>query len=481
MDFTFVDITNDASPILRTRDISLPPTPPPDSFDTEPIEFRDEFAHLQKFFNNTTEQPVPKPLVAIIGVGYVGAQLVEAFAKHYNVIAYDLSKRRLEEVYQHLKGLPVTYTVDPADISEATHILIAVPTSLAEDKQVDTTFLRQAIATVEEHVQPGSTVVIESSVAVGTTRKLMSPLVASKNLLVGMSPERVDPGRTTPSFTAIPKIVSGLTPTCLSSISTLYSLVFPTILPVSSPEVAEMTKLYENCQRMVCAAYANEMADACSSLGIDAFEVSAAAASKPFGYLPFRPGPGVGGHCIPVNPYYLLSNCDMPLLEHASALSWQRPGNVARGFVRELLEDRAAEMPEAVIDPSQLRIVVVGIGFKRGQSVLSNSPGVGIIRTLREEFNLHVEFADPLVSPALFDEVPKLDTEVNWNAIHLSTFDGIIVALNQVGLELDVLAQLRHVKVQDYSGGMRELHTEGTVVQASPATGLLHRKKVWYV
>lgn len=258
--------------------------------------------------------------------------------------------------------------------------------------------------------------------------------MATKCFLAGMSPERVDPGRTKPSFTEILMIVSGLSPASLSLISTLYSLVFPTILPVSSPEVAEMTKLYENCQRMVCAAYANEMADACFSLGIDAFEVSSAAASKPFGYLPFRLGPGIGGHCIPVNPYYLLSNCDMPLLEHATALSWQRPGNVARRFMRELLEDRAEQMPEAERDMSPLRIVVVGLGFKRGQSILSNSQGVAIIRTLKEEFDLYVEFADPLVSSTLFDEVPKLDTKVNWNTDYLEAFNGVIVSLDQVSI-----------------------------------------------
>lgn len=216
-----------------------------------------------------------------------------------------------------------------------------------------------------------------------------------------------------------------------------------------------MTKLYENCQRMVCAAYANEMADACSTIGIDAFEVSNAAASKPFGYLPFRPGPGIGGHCIPVNPYYLLSNCSMPLLEHATTMSWQRPADVAARFVQSLVHEMTFPQ-QPLVDPSQLRLLVVGVGFKRGQSVMSNSPGAAIIRTLKSSYGCHIEFADPLVGTDLYSAVPKMDTTADWNVQHLSTYDGIIVSVNQEGLDMDVLARLQGVKVQDFYGDFEE-------------------------
>jgi nucleotide sugar dehydrogenase len=260
-----------------------------------------------------------------------------------------------------------------------------------------------------------------------------------------------------PAFENIPKIVSGLDAASLESISQLYGRVFRNLLCVSSPEVAEMTKLYENCQRMVCVAYANEMADACATIGIDAFEVSQAAASKPFGYLPFQPGPGVGGHCIPVNPYYLLSTCSMPLLEHATIKSWQRPTEVTRRFVQSLLEEKAIKYSAALPKANHLRILVVGVGFKRGQSIMSNSPGASIINTLRNEYNLHAEFADPLVSADLFDLAPKFDTKANWNTAQLCTFDGIIIAVDQIGLDMKVLAQLQGVKIHDYSGCLRNL------------------------
>jgi nucleotide sugar dehydrogenase len=227
-----------------------------------------------------------------------------------------------------------------------------------------------------------------------------------------------------------------------------------------------MTKLYENCQRMVCAAYANEMADACASIGIDAFEVSNAAASKPFGYLPFRPGPGIGGHCIPVNPYYLLSNLSMPLLEHATTMSWQRPTDIAERFVQSLIQEQNSQQQR---DISQLRLLVVGVGFKRGQSVISNSPGAAIIHTLKNKYNCNVEFADPLVGTDLYNAVPKLDTEVGWNVKHLSTYDGILVTVNQEGIDMDVLGQLQYVKVHDYTGTLK--NTIGSV----PAPGVCQK------
>ncbi|KAF3049481.1 hypothetical protein E8E11_000914 [Didymella keratinophila] len=428
------------------------PLSPPPEVDRFPVQLVNRSLDHQRPLPTSPAETVP--IVAVVGVGYVGTHLVEAFAHHYNVIAFDLSAKRLLEVASQLDGLPIEFTTDALDISQASHFLISVPTLLNADKTIDTTYLRSAIATVERHAKPGSTVVIESSVAVGMTRSLVGPLMRSKNFLVGMSPERVDPGRIEPVFEDIPKVISGLDQASMDSISALYGRVFANLLPVSSPEVAEMTKLYENCQRMVCAAYANEMANACEALGIDGFEVSAAAASKPFGYLPFRPGPGIGGHCIPVNPYYLLSTCEMPLLEHATSISWERPASVAKAFMKSLLRPEDT-VERGRMSPDLLRILVVGVGFKRGQSVLSNSPGAAIIRTLLSEWDTYVEFADPLVDAEQIKFCPKMDTEANWNEDYLETFDGIIVSVDQEGLDLNVVDRLRGVKVHDLSGRKR--------------------------
>lgn len=415
-----------------------------------------------------------QPVVAVVGVGYVGSRLVEAFAEVYSVVAFDISKPRVEQLARRFKGLSVRSTWRATDLAVADVFLISVPTSLNHDRTINTSSLEKAVQTIAEYARHGVTVVMESSVAVGMTRKLLGPLVASKKVKVGMSPEvfiymrplwpnradtryqRVDPGRQFPGFQSIPKIISGIEPSSLDAVQLLYGRVFDHLVPVSSLEVAEMTKLYENCQRMVCAAYANEMADACASLGIDAWEVSRAAASKPFGYLPFQPGPGVGGDCIPVNPYYLLNTCDMPILQHATEYSWRRPLEIAHRMAQALEGKRGATNGQGRMSASRnTRVLVVGVAFKRNQSALYNSPGVAILQSLLRDHHLDVEFADPLVDQEAISCVPRLDTPRNWDEEHLEKFDGIIVALDQVGLDMNLLGLLDGVVIHDYSPRLR--------------------------
>ncbi|KAL1624897.1 hypothetical protein SLS54_003621 [Diplodia seriata] len=408
-------------------------TPPPESVN-------EEFFHASCLEPLSPVSSTEIPLVAVIGVGYVGLHLVTTFAAKFAVLAYDVSEKRLAGLAAD--GLTanypsVTLTSNPADLSHATHFLVAVPTTLLPDKQVDTSFVRAALTTVGTYARPGATVVVESSVGVGMTRKLLGNLMRSRNLKAGMSPERVDPGRTDPPVSTIPKLISGLddiTPGSLAAITSLYSRVFARVVPVSSPEAAEMTKLYENCQRMVGIAYANEMADACAALGIDAFEVAAAAATKPFGFAPFAPGLGVGGHCIPVNPYYLLQSCEMPLLRQAAETMWRRPAEVGERAMREVCARRGRG--------DLKRVLVVGVGFKPGQAVLSCSPGIALMKHLLQEWDVEVVFADPLVEAEQVPFAPRLDVESEWNAEGLSGFDLVVVAIRQHGLDFRVLEEL---------------------------------------
>lgn len=387
-------------------------------------------------------------VVAVIGVGYVGYQLVTAFSQVYPVVAYDVDRRRLDHLKETAANPNIRYTSNRCDIAEATHFLISVPTRLHHDNTVDTQHLESAISLVSEYARIGSTVIIESSVAVGMTRQLIQDVMRSKGLKAGMSPERVDPGRVIPAFETIPKVISGLddvTPGSLASIHELYQEVFEHLVHVSSPEVAEMTKLYENCQRMVCIAYANEMADACHVIGINALEVSAAAATKPFGYQPYSPGLGVGGHCIPVNPYYLLTNSQFPLLQAAAEKMADRPARMGDRVMRKYLRQC-----KATDGGDHTRVLVVGVGFKRGQSVLSNSPALSLIRHLLSEWEAYVAFADPLVSAVAVPFVPRLDDKTRWNKKDLGEFDIVIVAVDQVGLDLAVLDGLEGVLVENF-------------------------------
>lgn len=388
------------------------------------------------------------PTVAVIGVGYVGEHLVRLFSTQYNVIGFDVSADRVK----HLEtsggfNCRARFTCRTSDISEATHFLISVPTLLRADQTIDSSFLRAAITTVSDHARPGSTIVIESSVAVGMTRQLLGLLAKQRRFLVGMSPERVDPGRLEPPAHLIPKIVSGLddeVPGSLASITRLYCRVFDRIIPVSRPEVAEMMKLYENCQRMIGISFANEMADACIPHGIDPYEVCRAAASKPFGYMPFEPSIGVGGHCIPINPYYLLSNSDFPLLHAAAEKMRSRPAVVAKRLLdrvcRNLHADCSALEPSSALRP---RVLVVGIGFKRGQSHLANSPGLELAKSLVSTGKIDVAWADPLVRQDAVPDIQRLDDTTEWNRESLrQRFSCIIVAFRQLGLDFDVLAGL---------------------------------------
>lgn len=291
----------------------------------------------------------------------------------------------------------------------------------------------------------------------------------------------------------IPKVLSGLddvVPGSLDAITRLYSRVFDTIVPVSTPEAAEMTKLYENCQRMVAITYANEMADACIGHGIDPFEVCKAAATKPFGYTPFSPGLGVGGHCIPVNPYYLLANNSFPLLKMATEIMWQRPERIGQRALDHLFGEHSSDIDSLVqpaattkesgpainsaidlelptdmgsnvapgLTPSQVsiprrtsvarpRVLVVGVGFKSGQSHLSNSPGLKLIQTLADSGRVDVMFADALVEQCAIPNIPRLGMD-EWNKENLEDFDMIIVAFKQVKMDFSVLDEVRNVKVE---------------------------------
>ncbi|KAE8371047.1 hypothetical protein BDV26DRAFT_299153 [Aspergillus bertholletiae] len=421
------------------------PTPPPEiSSECRPED------------NNVTKEslhtPAPDPIVAVIGVGYIGLELASIFAGVYNnIIAFDISNQRIEDIRVDLANKNIKATSNPSDIAVATHFLICVPTTL-QHGCIDTTPLTSAIGLLFKYANPGSTVVIESSVAVGMTRQLLKDVIISRGLMAGMSPERVDPGRFSPAFKDIPKIISGLddiAPGSLQSIQRLYGRVFHDLVPVSCPEVAEMTKLYENCQRMVCIAFANEMADACRSIGISAMEVSKAAATKPFGYQPYFPGLGVGGHCIPVNPYYLLSTSNLPLLRAATEKMTKRPTTLGTRAMKKFYCTQALDTkPRA----TRARVLVVGVGFKRGQSVLSNSPGLALIQHLRNEWEALVEYADPLVPQEKLPFIPKLDESRRWNVGSLSEeFDVILVAVDQPGLDLTVLRRLDGVLVENFT------------------------------
>jgi nucleotide sugar dehydrogenase len=239
----------------------------------------------------------------------------------------------------------------------------------------------------------------------------------------------VDPGRLDPAET-IPKVISGIDKKSLDYIHSFYSQVFHHVIPVSSTETAEFCKLYENCFRMVNIAYVQEISDACLQKGVDPHEVIQASATKPFGFMPFYPGLGIGGHCIPVNPHYLFVNNDLPLLKRATELTMNRPVEKAEKFMR--------------IYKTAKRVVVVGAGFKPGQSVTSYSPGLSFASHLLK-LGVDAVLHDPLIethNPAVQD-FSTLSTEQWEDVNYLSKeFDAIFIAIKQHQINWDILEQV---------------------------------------
>ncbi|KAF2150171.1 nucleotide sugar dehydrogenase [Myriangium duriaei CBS 260.36] len=381
---------------------------------------------------------IPDICVCVIGVGFVGESLVREFSTAYRTIGFDISSKRITQLRPAFNDRPnASLSADESVLAHGTHYLIAVPTLLGEDQAVDTTHLNSAIHTVLRYAKPGSTIVIESSVSVGTTRRLLG---AYSDMHCGMSPERIDPGRISPAAYEIPKIVSGLTPQALDHIQQLYSRAFNKIVPVSSSEVAEMTKLYENCFRMVNIAYVNEISDACLSHGIDSGEVFSAAATKPFGFMPgFQKGLGVGGHCIPVNPFYLFeNNPDLPVLRQATKRTLARPKRMATGFYALAKK----QMRSSKMTKSKPRILVAGVAFKPGQSSVEQSPAAQFLNQLRRKGCSRLAFYDPLVRQRSVTYAEKLKTQ-HWTAKQImEEFDAVAVCMKQEKMDLSVLEGL---------------------------------------
>jgi nucleotide sugar dehydrogenase len=381
-----------------------------------------------------------EPVICVVGVGYVGHNLLTEFGHVFPAIGFDISSSRLSDIKSDFASCPkVRLTSDMAMLKEATHFCISVPTLLREDRSVNTDHLQNAIKMVTTHARPGSTIIIESSVSVGTTRALLGPY--SKTFFCGMSPERVDPGRTVPAAHDISKIISALDEKALHHIEKVYSKAFRTVVPVSKPEVAEMTKLFENCYRMINIAYVNEIADACKKQDIDVQELVGAAATKPFGFQSFQPGLGVGGHCIPVNPFYLMANNELPLLRQATETTCARPRVEARAFFDEY-KVQIGRAP---------RVLVVGMGFKPGQSVIDCSPAVDFADELKGLGCGDLAFYDPLVQQEQLPWIRKL-TDHGFAAVKLDIeFDAVAVCVKQERVDWSVLDNVDSAAIRWYT------------------------------
>lgn len=354
---------------------------------------------------------------AVIGLGYVGLPMaVEMAQAGYRVQGIDIDGAKVaklnagnsyiigieDKAVQSLAqaGLFMAGT-DYAAVAQADVIVICVPTPLTADHQPDISFIAAAVDGITPYLQEGCLVILESTTYPGTTEeRVMQPIEAAKGWKVGQqfhvcySPERVDPGSVHYSVKNTPKIIGGSTPACLSYGKAFYGSFLNEIVPVSSTTVAETAKLFENTFRSVNIALVNELTPACEQMGVNIWEVLDAAATKPFGYMPFYPGPGIGGHCIPIDPIYLSwaagrQGSELQFITLADATNRQMPERVVKRAA-ELLEQYGSSMQGA-------RIVLAGLAYKKDIDDLRESPALDVFRLL-EAAGANVVFTDPMVS-----------------------------------------------------------------------------------
>ena len=390
------------------------------------------------------------PTVGVIGLGYVGLPLALAFAESgASVIGVDLDARRVASVRagaSFVEDVPtealaavvrngrLAATDDVAALKDADAIVICVPTPLGKSREPDISHIVAAADAVASVVRPGQLVVLESTTYPGTTQEVLKPRLEARGVRVGedvflaFSPERIDPGNTRWTLRDIPKVVGGVTPLCGELAAALYARVAREVVSVSSPETAEMVKLYENTFRSVNIALVNELAIMCRRLGISVWEVIRGASTKPFGFMPFYPGPGLGGHCLPSDPHYLswkvrLAGYEPRFIAFADEINRQMPAYVV-GLITDALNDRGLAVRGA-------RILVLGVAYKANVADTRDSPALEIVTTLAAK-GARVEYHDPNVPVLTLGDVTL--RSVAWPA-DLRARDVVLILTAHAGYD----------------------------------------------
>ena len=386
----------------------------------------------EKISSTSLDGKVP---LCVIGVGFIGLHLVEILAndKRFTVCGYDISRERISYLQQNNDKENVTFqsTLDGLENTELFIIAVSNGRNAVKD-ELDLQNIINVKLLLEKIAKVGSTIIIESTMYVGGTRELFSNFV-DKNIHVCYSPERLDSCRKSPSFKEIPKIISGLTNKSLDKIREYYSPVFDTCISVTSVETAEMCKLYENCFRLVNIAYTNEIADMCRDLQIDTNEMISACNTKPYGFMTFYPGLGVGGKCLPNNPYYLMRDkkYSLSILQKSCSFLELRP------YVKacDVLKNQEFK-----------RILILGLGFKTGESKIFNSPSVCFAYSLIK-CNRFVRCYDPTVQRTILPKFANFIDFIhldNYNTNYINeNFDTVIIAIKQTDIDYTILNTLK--------------------------------------
>jgi len=426
--------------------------------------------------------------VGVIGLGYVGLPLaVEVGEAGFSVLGLDVSPGVVDGINagtSHIQDIPterlaalveagrVEATTDATRLAECDAISICVPTPLNKLKDPDLSYVVAAAEAIREALRPGQLIVLESTTFPGTTREVVLPILEEGGLTVGrdvflcFSPERVDPGNATWQTKNTPKVLGGATEACTRAGVALYERVFDTLVPVTSTEAAELTKVYENTFRLVNIALANELAQACEKLDVDVWEVIEAAGTKPFGFMPFTPGPGLGGHCIPLDPHYLAWKMrtlafKTRMIELASEINAEMPAFVVRKTA-DALNDETKALRRS-------RVLVLGVAYKRDIDDMRESPAIEILQLFQEK-GADVSYHDPYV-PTIADDghTPIADLplhNVDLTSEALAEADAVVIVTDHTDVDYQLVADHAQLVV-DGRGVMRRYGGHARVVGLS--------------
>ena len=402
-------------------------------------------------------------LIGIVGLGYVGLPLAMEFARAgFRVLGFDVSRGLIEALNQgrsHVQDVAsadvgrftqqgkFAATADLARLREPDVVSVCVPTPLSKTKDPDVSYVLAATNSIKQALRRGQLIVLESTTYPGTTRELMLPALEETGLKVGedfflaFSPERVDPGNGKWNTHNTPKVVGGITPTCRRVAMAVYEPAIETLIPVSSTEAAELVKILENTFRSVNIGLVNEMAIVCDKLGVDVWEVIEAAATKPFGFMKFTPGPGVGGHCIPLDPHYLAwkmrtLNYRTRFIELAGEINAAMPEYWVGQIVDRLNDQGRAARGSTVL--------VLGVAYKKDIDDVRESPALDVIRLLQQR-GVVVRYHDPHVRKLRDEAIDLASTPLTADA--LAAADCVVIVTDHSDFDYALVARSARVVV----------------------------------
>ncbi|KTC95697.1 nucleotide sugar dehydrogenase [Legionella erythra] len=397
-------------------------------------------------------------MISIVGLGYVGLPLMLRFAEvGYRVIGIDVDERKNQAINQgrsYIQHIPseqiagvknyITATADFSQAAEADAIVLCVPTPLDKYREPDLSFVLQTMDSLLPHLRAGQVISLESTTYPGTTEEELKTRIESRGFVVGQdiflvySPEREDPGNQHFTTATIPKVCGGDTAACLEAGLALYSGVIDKVVPVSSTKVAEMTKLLENIHRSVNIGLVNEMKILADKMGIDIHEVIDAAATKPFGFVPYHPGPGIGGHCIPIDPFYLTWKAREYGL-HTRFI--ELAGEINSGMPLWVVNKIADALNERTKAIKNSNILVLGAAYKRNVDDMRESPSLEIIELLQEK-GAKVSYSDPHVPalpPMRHHHLEMKSVEITPQSI--SQYDCVVLATAHHAFDYALIAE----------------------------------------